>query len=129
MGSQPVVVEELSIGIESGEDPGVTWRTLTSADRTPTRALTTGVCEIAPGGELLLHRHAPLELYYFLEGTGVVTLDTVDHAVRAGSTVYIPGNTPHRIRNNGAVPLRLFYVFPVDAFGEVEYVTLDAAAG
>jgi mannose-6-phosphate isomerase-like protein (cupin superfamily) len=129
MGSQPVVVEELSVGIESGDDPGVSWRTLTSADRTPTRALTTGVCEIAPGGELLLHRHAPLELYYFLEGTGVVTLGAVDRPVRAGSTVYIPGNTPHRIRNNGAVPLRLFYVFPVDSFGEVEYVMLDAAAG
>ena len=65
----------------------MTWRTLTSADRTPTRALTTGVCEIAPGGELLLHRHAPLELYYFLEGTGVVTLGATERAVKPGSTV------------------------------------------
>ena len=30
-------------------------------------------------------------------------------------------------RNDGAVPLRLFYVFPVDSFGEVEYTTLDPA--
>jgi mannose-6-phosphate isomerase-like protein (cupin superfamily) len=129
MGSQPVVVEELSVAIESGDDPGVTWRTLTSGDRTPTRELTTGVCEIAPGGELLYHRHAPLELYYFLEGTGVVTLGGTDRAVKRGSTVYIPGDTPHRIRNDGAVPLRLFYVFPVDSFGDVEYVMLDPAAG
>ncbi len=128
MGTQPVIVDELSIGVESGEDPGVSWRTLTSADRTPTKALTTGVCEIAPGGELLYHRHAPLELYYFLEGTGVVTLGAVDRPVRAGSTVYIPGDTPHRIRNGGSVPLKLFYVFPVDSFAEVEYVMLDPAA-
>jgi len=129
MTSQPVVVEELSVGIESGEDPGVTWRTLTSGDRTPTQALTSGVCEIAPGGVLLYHRHAPLELYYFLEGTGVVTLGATERAVQPGSTVYIPGDTPHGIRNTGAVPLKLFYVFPVDSFGEVEYVMLDPAGG
>jgi quercetin dioxygenase-like cupin family protein len=129
MGLQPVVIEELSVARESGEDPGVSWRTLTSADRTPTQALTTGVCEIAPGGELLYHRHAPLELYYFLEGSGVVTLDGIDRRVQPGSTVHIPGNTPHRIRNDGSVPLRLFYVFPVDSFGEVEYVMLDPPAG
>jgi quercetin dioxygenase-like cupin family protein len=127
MASQPVIIEERSVAIESGDDPGVTWRTLTSADRAPTQSLTSGVCELAPGGELLLHRHPPLELYYFLEGTGVVTLGAVDHRVQPGSTVYIPGGTPHRIRNDGAVPLRLFYVFPVDSFGEVEYTTLDPA--
>jgi quercetin dioxygenase-like cupin family protein len=125
MASQPFVIEELSAAVESGEDRGVTWRTLTSADRTPTQELTTGVCEIEPGCELPLHRHPPLELYYFLEGTGVVTLGAVEHAVRRGSTISIPGNTPHRIQNTGAMPLKLFYVFPVPSFGEVEYTMLD----
>ena len=125
MASQPFVVEELSVEVESGEDRGVTWRTLTSADRTPTRELTTGVCEIEPGCELPLHRHPPLELYYFLDGTGVVTLGSADHPVRRGSTISIPGNTPHRIQNTGAMPLKLFYVFPVPSFGEVEYTMLD----
>lgn len=124
---RPMVIEERSVEIESGDDRGVTWRTLTSADRMPTRQLTSGVCEIAPDGELALHRHPPLELYYFLEGSGTVTLGSVDHAVQKGSTVYIPGDTPHRIRNNGTEPLRLFYVFPVDSFSEVEYTMLDQA--
>lgn len=124
MGSEPVIVEEHAVAIEAGDDRGVTWRTLTSADRTATRQLTSGVCEIAPGGELALHRHPPLELYYFLEGTGVVTLGAEDHRVQPGSTVYIPGGTAHRIRNDGASPLKLFYVFPVDSFGEVEYTNL-----
>lgn len=126
MASQPFVIEELSAEVESGEDRGVTWRTLTSADRTPTQQLTTGVCEIEPGCELPLHRHPPLELYYFLAGTGVVTLGTVEHPVHRGSTISIPGNTPHRIRNTGTTPLRLFYVFPVESFSEVEYTMLDA---
>ena len=129
MGSRPVVIEEQSVAVESGEDRGVTWRTLTSADRIPTRELTSGVCEIAPGGELALHRHPPLELYYFLEGTGVVTLGRDDFPVQPGSTIYIPGGTPHRIHNSGSTPLKLFYVFPVDSFSEVEYTLLDQASG
>ena len=129
MATKPMAIEERSVEVESGDDRGVTWRTLTSADRTPTTQLTSGVCEIAPGGELALHRHPPLELYYFLEGTGIVTLDRDDHVVRPGSTVYIPGGTPHRIRNNGTTLLKLFYVFPVDSFGEVEYTMLDQASG
>jgi quercetin dioxygenase-like cupin family protein len=125
MSSQAIVIEAGRIEIESGDDRGVTWRTLTSADRTPTQGLTSGVCELEPGAELALHRHPPPELYYFLEGTGVVTLGRDDHRVRPGSTIYIPGGTPHRIHNDGSTPLQLFYVFPVDSFSEVEYSMLD----
>jgi len=124
MSRAPFVVEEGAVEVESGEDRGVIWRTLTSADRTPTSELTSGVCEIAPGCELALHRHPPLELYYFLEGTGVVTLGASDHAVRAGTTISIPGDTPHRIRNTGTATLKLFYVFPTASFTEVEYTNL-----
>jgi quercetin dioxygenase-like cupin family protein len=127
MSSQPFFIDEHTAEVESGEDRGVTWRTLTSADRTPTQQLTSGVCEIEPGCELPLHRHPPLELYYFLEGTGVVTMGSEDHPVRPGSTISIPGNTPHRIRNTGATPLKLFYVFPVESFSQVEYTMLDQA--
>ncbi|MBS0374075.1 MAG: cupin domain-containing protein [Proteobacteria bacterium] len=124
MSRAPFVVEEGAVEVESGEDRGVIWRTLTSADRTPTAELTSGVCEIAPGCELALHRHPPLELYYFLEGTGVVTLGSSDHAVQAGTTISIPGDTPHRIRNTGPATLKLFYVFPTASFSEVEYTNL-----
>ena len=65
MSAQSYVVEETSVPVEREDDSGVSWRTLTSADRTPTRELTSGVCEIEPGGELVLHRHPVLELYYF----------------------------------------------------------------
>ena len=117
----PFVIEERDSPLESGEDAGVTWRTLTSADRTPTDTLTSGVCEIAPGGSLDLHRHPPLELYYFLEGTGVVRLGDREQRVRPGTTISIPGNTLHAIHNDGTSVLKLFYVFPVDSFSEVVY--------
>jgi quercetin dioxygenase-like cupin family protein len=121
----PYLVEESAVPVESGEDVGVTWRTLTSSDRTPTAQLTTGVCEIAPGGALALHRHPTLELYYFLEGSGLVRLGGAERSVGPGITVSIPADLPHGIRNTGKEPLRLFYVFPVDSFSEVAYTTLE----
>jgi quercetin dioxygenase-like cupin family protein len=125
---RPFIVEEGSVPIESDTDVGVTWRTLTSADRTPTQLLTSGVCEIEPGRNLALHRHPKLELYYFLAGTGTVTLGSTRHPVRPGVTISIPGDTPHAIHNTGTAPLKLFYVFPVDSFSEVEYTMLEPQA-
>ena len=122
----PYVVQETAVPIERDDaDPGVSWRTLTSADRTPTRLLTSGVCEIVPGGELSYHRHPTLELYYFLDGEGIVWLGTSEQAVSRGSTVSIPADVPHGIRNTGSGVLRLFYVFPADSFSEVVYTMLE----
>jgi quercetin dioxygenase-like cupin family protein len=118
----PYVVEESDVPVEGGM--GCTWRTLTSADRTPTALVTCGVCEISPGAALELHRHPKLEVYYFLAGEGVVTLGPVERAVRPGTTICIPADTAHGIRNDGSVTLKLFYVFPVDSFSEVEYTML-----
>jgi len=124
MPMQAYLVHEALVPVESGEDAGVTWRTLTSSDRTPTRQLTSGVCEIEPGGMLGLHRHPPLELYHFLAGEGVVTLGAEERRVGPGDTISIPGDLPHAIRNDGKTLLKLFYVFPVDSFPEVEYTNL-----
>ncbi len=124
MSEQAYLVAEEAAPIETGDDVGVRWRTLTSADRTPTSLLTSGVCEIEPGGALNLHRHPPLELYYFLAGTGIVTLGGEERRVRPGDTISIPGNLPHGIRNDGTTLLKLFYVFPVDSFDEVVYTNL-----
>ena len=101
---KPFVVDEHEVEIEGGEGDGVTWRTLTSADRTPTSALTSGVCEILPGGALQIHRHPTLELYHFLEGAGVVTLGSEQCAVRPGTTILIPADTVHGMqrRRDGA---------------------------
>jgi mannose-6-phosphate isomerase-like protein (cupin superfamily) len=100
----------------------VRWRTLFSANQTPTESLTAGVAEILPGDQLKLHRHAPPELYYLIEGQGIVTINDIEHDVRADSAVFIPGNALHGIRNTGQTPLRFFYAFAMNSFEEVEYV-------
>ena len=128
MTAEAYVVEELSVPVEREEDTGVSWRTLTSADRTPTRQLTSGVCEIAPGGALGLHRHPTLELYYFLEGSGIVWLGTKEQRVAPGITISIPADLPHGIHNTGDSVLRLFYVFPADSFSEIVYTDVEPAS-
>jgi quercetin dioxygenase-like cupin family protein len=125
MSTHAFLVEESAVPVESGEDIGVTWRTLTSADRTPTAQVTSGVCEIAAGGALALHRHPVLELYYFLEGSGLVRLGGTERSVQPGVTVSIPADLPHGITNTGNTALKLFYVFPVDSFAEVLYTNLE----
>lgn len=49
------------------------------------------------GARLHFHKRAT-ELYYVLEGEGVVVLDGVDHAVRKGSLVHIPPGVVHGAR-------------------------------
>jgi quercetin dioxygenase-like cupin family protein len=100
----------------------LTWRTLFSAGTTPSDTLVTGVAELPEGGFLALHRHDQAETYYVLSGEGVVTLEGVDHPVRPGSNVFVPGGREHGARNTGAGVLRVFYVLAADDFADVEYV-------
>jgi len=126
---RPFVVHEDDCELEGWSDPAhgpVRWRTLVSADRTPTEALTVGVVEIdaAEAGDSVVstpHRHAQAEVYYVLSGRGVVTIDGTDHPVDPGSTVFIPGGAAHRTRSLGPGSLRLLYAFAADSFEEIRY--------
>ena len=123
----PVVTHAAMCETECWDDPvrgKVQWWTLLSADRTPSHGMTCGVAELAPGQAETLHphQHAQPEVYHFLGGTGVVHIGALEHSVGAGSTVFIPGDVSHGVRNTGDTPLRLFYVFAVDSFADVQYV-------
>ncbi len=125
-GSKPVVLHEQDRDLESWDDPTrgpVQWRTLLSGDRTPTNALTMGVAELPPGGRQSprIHWHAHVEAYYVLSGEGVVAIAGVEHPVRAGSAVFVPGDTEHGAANTGSETLRILYVFAADSFDEIEY--------
>jgi len=128
--SQAVVVHEDECEFERFELPdegsgsaAVRWRTLLSADRTPSEALTMGIAEIEPGDarDLRPHRHLHPEAYYVVAGTGIVTISGKTVPIRAGSAIFIPGSEIHGALNTGAEMLRILYVFPTDSFEQVEY--------
>lgn len=122
--SEDLVLQEDDRPVEGWNDERgrLTWRPLFSAGSTPTDHLVTGVAELEEGGFLALHRHDQAETYYVLSGTGVVSLDGVEHPVRPGSTVFLPGSAEHGIRNTGTRRLRFFYALAADDFADIEYV-------
>jgi mannose-6-phosphate isomerase-like protein (cupin superfamily) len=98
------------------------WFTFFSGDRTPTSGMSAGVMELAPhGGILQPHRHAQAEIYFVAEGEGVLTVDGVTTRIAQGTSVFIPGDAEHAIRNEGGATLKIFYVFATDRFADVAY--------
>ncbi|MFM8940283.1 MAG: cupin domain-containing protein [Phenylobacterium sp.] len=130
MSVQATLVHEADCELEGWEEPEpglVTWRTLFSGERTPTRGLVQGVAEVRatlatrPG----LHRHDHAETYYILSGRGVIDLAGELRPLAPGDAVFIPGNTWHAAWSEGGEPLRILYTFPADSFAEVVYEFAD----
>jgi quercetin dioxygenase-like cupin family protein len=122
------VLSEISVGKPDEEVAArglVYWKTLLSADVTPSEALTMGIAKIPPAEALHEHRHQQAEIYLILEETGLVRIDGKARPVGAGSAVFIPGNVVHSCENTGASDLRFAYVFPANSFEEVEYVFVE----
>ncbi len=101
----------------------VEWRTLVSADRTPTEGVTMGLAEIGPGATLegARHRHAHPEVYFVIDGSGFVHIDGVAHPIEAGAAVFVPGGAWHCAENTGVTTLRLLYAFAADSITDVVY--------
>jgi mannose-6-phosphate isomerase-like protein (cupin superfamily) len=60
------------------------------------------------GGKTFLHKHKNSEeIYYILEGSGVITIGWEEFQVRKGDTICILPETPHKIKNNGKEPLKI----------------------
>jgi mannose-6-phosphate isomerase-like protein (cupin superfamily) len=123
------VINTTELPLEQWDDPRrgtVAWRTIFSSERTPTSALTVGLAELAPQGDGMIgnptHHHDPPEIYYIVEGEGVVIVDGESHDVCAGSAVFIPGGAEHSLANRGSTPLRLLYAFAADSFEDIAYV-------
>lgn len=58
--------------------------------------------------ETLLHRHNQSEeIYYIIEGAGLMTIGNEQFEVAVGDTVCILPGEAHRIKNTGEVPLKI----------------------
>ena len=74
---------------------------------------------VSPGKRLSLQRHQRrLEHWYFIAGTGVVTLGDEELAVAPESCIDIPLRTIHRVANTGTEPLVFIEIQRGEYFGE-----------
>lgn len=99
----------------------LSFATLFSGDETPTCCLTSGLAVLPDGGWLGLHRHRAVETYFVLAGTGELTLAGRQFELEPGTSVLIPGDAEHGVRNIGAGELRVHYVFAADAMADIVY--------
>ena len=63
---------------------------------------------VPAGAKTLLHRHALTEeIYHFISGEGLMTLDAKQFPVRAGDTIAIAPGTAHCVENTGTQPMKI----------------------
>jgi quercetin dioxygenase-like cupin family protein len=65
---------------------------------------------IPPGGGPGLHRHDFEETFILLEGEMEATFRGEKTTVRAGETLHIPANAPHKFHNASSTPVRLLCI-------------------
>jgi len=110
--------------VEAWDDPHhgrVSWRTLVSADRTPSKGIVCGICDLGPGGRLRPHRHAPPEVYFGLKGAGRVTIDGQEFPLAPGVAVYVPGGAEHTTAPDEGESLSFFWVFGESDVSAIAY--------
>ena len=98
---------------------GIVSYLLVSPRTSNSQHLTTTVVELAPLGEQRVHSHAPEQVYFILEGTGVMTVGSDTQEVCSGDCVFIPSGVQHGLRNSGTSTLRYFSA-AAPSFGKEE---------
>ena len=65
---------------------------------------------VKPGRTTTLHRLKTCEVYYILEGKGLMSIDGESAAVRSGQAVYIPPHSTQQIENTGDSDLKFLCI-------------------
>ncbi|MBW2097006.1 MAG: cupin domain-containing protein [Deltaproteobacteria bacterium] len=79
---------------------------LVSEKTCESKRLTTTIVEMQPGGIQRVHSHEPEQMYYILEGEGMMVVADEEEHVTADDCIFFPSNTPHGLKNTGAGVLR-----------------------
>lgn len=92
-------------------DSGRIYETLVGDDEgsTPIRV---GIQTSPPGYSTGTHSHPYMEVVTVIEGTGEAWIGREEDAaaIRPGSTIAVPADTPHGFRNTGQTPMRTYGV-------------------
>ena len=78
-----------------------------------------GYEEIPAGRAIAPHRHPDMdEILFVHRGTGHALVGGAEADVSAGATIYIPRDTRVSLRNTGAEPLTILFIFPNPVMAE-----------
>lgn len=87
---------------------GSTIRSLLDRSVAPVRKQSLAEATLETGRETARHYHRESEeLYYLIEGGGLMEVDGETAEVSVGDAILIPPRAWHQLRNTGAGPLRL----------------------
>ena len=90
---------------------GCSIREIINPDRDQTDpGLSLALAEVAPGRATRPHRLSFLEVYYILEGQGLMHVDEEASPVGPGQAVYIPAGQSQWIENTGGLPLKFLCI-------------------
>ncbi|MCH8012423.1 MAG: cupin domain-containing protein [Candidatus Marinimicrobia bacterium] len=81
---------------------------LLTSKLTGSEHLTTTLVEISSGGMQRIHNHVPEQIYYILEGSGLMTVGNETARVEPGDCIFIPSQALHGLKNKGEITLRYF---------------------
>lgn len=78
-----------------------------------------GLQVVAPGGRVREHAHNPHEeLILVMEGEGRAEIEGEEHRMRPGTTLYLAPEWKHTFINEGAGPLKFFWVLMPGGLGD-----------
>lgn len=81
-------------------------------------SLSAGVYRLPAGSVDPQSPHTEDELYYVVDGDGVLRIADADLPARPGALLYVPANTPHRFHSVGrALVLLVFFAPPEGSRG------------
>jgi quercetin dioxygenase-like cupin family protein len=106
---------EPAVGIEPTKGLSLTVRYLFGPER-GAPDVAAGTCRQVAKIHYTMHRHQPPEIYYVLDGSGLIYVGNEAHAVSAGSTVYVPSGVPHGI-DTDELALHYFWLYGLDRTG------------
>jgi mannose-6-phosphate isomerase-like protein (cupin superfamily) len=75
-----------------------------------TRSLDAGIIKLQEGQLDNQSTHSLDELYYVIEGKGLISINGKSHQISNGSLVFVPANTKHRFHGNKG-ELKVLYIF------------------
>lgn len=103
-----------------GHFGGALSKALATPENTGSRRLDFRISRYAPAAYVAEHVHKVQEqVYYVLEGEGVLTLDDDRHLMRSNDYVYVPPGIRHSFTNTGTSGL-VFLVITTPADDEEE---------